>query len=748
MNKTIFTIATVASLATQGDAWAQTGSRQDTTQFEVDTLATSSEFPKIALPSASISSVRASPLSPFAKTELSKEQLQKNNLGQDLPVLLQYLPSAVMSSDAGNGIGYTGIRIRGTDPTRINVTFNGMPVNDPESQGVFFVNTPDIVSSTSSIQVQRGAGASTNGAGAFGGTISIHNLEQMDTAGFSFSGSVGSFNTSKHTLVAGTGLLKNGFQLDVRLSKIHSDGFVARSGSDLQSMQMVLGYHPSDRTSIHFLFMPGKERTGQAWNGVPQDTLSTNRRYNVLGLKADGTYYDQQTDNYYQNYFQGIIEHKWNEHWNAHVGLFATRGKGYYEEYKLDQAYERYGLNPTISPKGDTQLNTDLIRRLYLDNYYYGGVFSFNYINKGLLATLGGGWNQFQNLHYGNVMWAMKGGFADQYKWYQLDAQKTDMNTFLKVQQQWGKWIAYADIQHRYVNYFMNGFEENKNLKPAVVYHFYNPKGGVTYQLQSEYGKKQTLYASVAVANREPNRTAFETDAQNLPKHERLIDMEVGYEVSRKKWSGSVNGYWMQYKNQLILTGQINNVGAYVQTNVDASYRAGIELQGAYKPFNWLSVNGNMTLSSNKIQNFTYFLDNYDSTGQRATFYKQTDIAFSPNVIASLGFTLVPYTSFKGNRMTIDLMGKYIDRQYLDNTASEQKQIKATQYCNALVSYTIRSTQLRQIVASLSVQNIFNTAYELNGYTYSYIADNKLSTYNYLYPQAGTNVLGSITFKW
>ncbi len=694
-----------------------------------------------------VRSIRASQNSPFAKTDIKKAEIARQNLGQDLPMLLQFTPSAVTTSDAGAGVGYTGIHIRGTDPTRINVTFNGMPVNDPEEQATYFVDIPDIASSTNSIQIQRGVGTSTNGAGAFGGTISISNLQQMDTAGVIYSSSYGSFNTFKNTLVAGTGLLKGGFQFDVRLSKISSDGYIQRSATDLKSMQFTAGWTPNERTSFHFLFMPGTEKTGQAWDGVPQDSLKTNRTYNELGQRANGSYYNNQTDNYMQNYYQLFADHKFSSCFTAHAGLFLTRGKGYYEEYKTGQAYSDYSLPNVISASGtDTTTTTDLIRRLWLDNYYYGGVFSLQYVKNKTLLTLGGGWSQFENLSYGNIIYALSGGVPDNYKWYQVDAQKNDLNIYLKAQQSFNKLTLFGDMQYRNVAYFMNGFRNNPNLRYAVNYDFLNPKVGLSYQI-SNGTMHQRAYASFAVGNREPGRSAFEADSAHLPKAERLYDWEAGYEVASKKFTAGINLYYMDYVNQLILTGQINDVGAYTPTNVSRSYRTGVELMAGYDAAKWLRLYGNLTLSMNKINKFTEYVDNYDSSAQRAVDHSNSDIAFSPNIIGAMTAAFTPFT-FKNSNLGIDVTGKYVGKQYLDNSSRNDRSISDYNYFNVLVRYSFKTKMFKEVVASMSFNNIFGNLYQNNGYTYSYISGGATATSNYYYPQAGFNMLGGITVRW
>lgn len=698
-----------------------------------------------------VRSLRAKDDAPFAKTEISKKDIAKGNNGQDVPYLLQYTPSAVVTSDAGAGVGYTGIRVRGTDGTRINVTLNGIPVNDAESQGTFFVNFTDIASTTGSIQLQRGVGTSTNGSGAFGATMSISNMQQYEKAGAELINSVGSFNTLRHTLHAGTGLINDQFQFDVRLSKITSDGYIDRSSSDMKSLQFIAGWTPNKKTSVHFMVMTGKEKTQQAWNGVSQDSLATNRTFNELGVRADGTYYDDQTDNYQQDYYQLFADHQFSNVLTGHIGLFLTRGRGYYNEYRLGQSFSTYGLNDFITPSNDTFSTTDLIRQLWLDNYYYGGVFSLMYEKKNTQVTFGGGFNRYEGEHYGYVKWAQYNVPAD-YRWYLNDAQKNDANVYLKAQHTINKnLILFGDLQYRNVQYDINGFRDNPTLTPSVNYSFFNPKAGVTYLLRNNIFQKQKVYASIAVANKEPNRNDFEANTTELPKHEQLYDVEAGYEVSKQKWNVSANYYYMSYKDQLVLTGQINDVGAYTRTNVPESYRTGVELQGAVIPTRWLTIHANATISQNKIKNFTEYYDNYDDPNGNQVMieHNNTDIAFSPNIIGAGGVTLRPFRKMSmGQKFEIDLLGKYVGKQYLDNTSSDARSIDAYALGDVRIRYSIKAKPFKELGLNLMLNNIFDKKYESNGYTYSYRYGGENTTVNYYYPQAGFNWLLGLTMKW
>ncbi len=694
-----------------------------------------------------IRSLRAGSEAPFAKIELSKQDLEKLNLGQDLPYLLQYTPSAVVTSDAGAGVGYTGLRIRGTDGTRINVTLNGIPVNDAESQGAFFVDFPDVASSAGSVQVQRGVGTSTNGAGAFGATISISTLDQMKRAGGSGSFSLGSFNTRKYTFKAGTGLLKNGLQFDVRLSGIGSDGYIDRSASRLRSLQLIAGWKISEQSSLRFLLMTGAEKTGQAWNGVPEDSLQTHRTYNELGKKTDGSFYDDQTDNYQQNYYQLFFDKRFGTRWTANVALFLTAGKGYYQEYKTGEAYSDYGLAPFVAG-ADTVRQTDLIRQLWLDNNHYGAVFSLLYEKPGTKISFGGGMARYEGNHFGYITWAQL-NVPDNYRWYRLDAEKTDANLYLKAQHTVGKLILFGDLQARIVQYQINGFRKNPDLKPEANYTFFNPKVGITWMLRNTNAERQKAYLSFAVANKEPNRDDFEASPSSLPRPERLYDVEAGYEWNRRKWSVAANLYYMSYKDQLVLTGKINDVGAYTRTNVPASYRTGVELTAAARPASWLSLQGNATYAQNKIKDAVEYIDNWDDGTQQVVNHGNTDIAFSPALIAAGSFIIAPYQNEQhAQRLELEWHSKYVSRQYLDNTSNVARSIDPYSVSDLRLRYHFSLRPFNEVTATFAVLNVLDKKYESNGYTYSYINGGMLSALNYYYPQAGRNWMVGLTMNW
>jgi len=720
-----------------------------------------------------VRAIRAGQDAPFAKTDISGAELQKANLGQDLPFLLQYLPSVVVSSDAGAGVGYTGIRIRGSDGTRINTTLNGIAINDAESSGSYFVDLPDLASSTSSIQVQRGVGSSTNGPGAFGGTISLANLDFSEQSAGSAALTYGSFNTQKYTLQAGTGMLPGQIALNVRLSRITSDGFVDRASSRLSALQLQGMWKPSKKTSIKAMLLMGDEQTYQAWNGVPEEKLrgsdsglaahfannmgvlyfnssdsqnlfsSDRRRYNYFT-------YNNQTDNYRQNYYQLFGDHDFSPAVSGHIGMFLTRGIGYYEEYKPQQDLSGYGLPPFVTPGGDSLTSTDLIRRLWLDNYNYGVVYSLLW-NAGTRSriTVGGGWSQYIGNHYGNIIWAQF-GVPDNHRWYKLDAQKNDFNIYGKAEQKWGQHVfTYGDVQIRSIGYFMNGFRKNPGLKPSVSYTFFNPKAGLTWLIRSTSAQRQKVFTSVAVASKEPNRDDFEAGINSLPKPERLIDIETGYELSSAKFSLMANVFYMGYEDQLVLTGKVNDVGAYTRTNVARSFRSGLELQGTCKPLDWLNLNANMVWSRNEIENYIEYVDNYDDGTQAAISHGNPDIAFSPGIIAGGGIGIQPFNhSAKGRAFYVDVLGKYVGSQFLDNTADKRRSIDAYGLCDLRFRYNIVVRPFREFGINFMLNNVFDKKYENNGYTYSYIYGGAMATQNFYYPQAGFNCLLGLTMKW
>ena len=672
--------------------------------------------------------IRASATAPFAKTNLGKTQIQAQNLGQDLPFVLNQTPSVVVNSDAGNGIGYTGIRIRGTDATRINVTVNGIPFNDPESGGAFFVNMPDIISSATSIQVQRGVGTSSNGAGAFGGTINLSTHENSLQPYFELNNSYGSFNSLKNTIKLGSGLLGNHFTTDVRLSQIKSDGFIDRAKSNLQSYYLSTAYL-SDNSTIRLTMFSGKEKTYQAWYGVSEADLKDNRTVNYAGAEKPGEPYDNETDNYRQDHYQLFYTQKLSSKLLFNTGLFYIKGKGFYEQYKAGEAYSDYGFsNPVYG--GIEVTHTDLVRQLWLDNHFYGDVFSLQYTNNGTELTLGGAVSKYLGNHFGKVIWAQNGTSEINKIWYDHDAVKNDLNVYTKWQQAVYKNLQFfVDLQLRKVTYNIRGFRDNPAIMIDQQYNFFNPKAGFTYHTNN-----WTAFASYSIGNKEPNRDDFEASVSEQPKPERLHDVELGIERKDKSFTVGATLYYMKYDDQLVLTGKINDVGAYTRSNIDNSYRLGLELQGRVTINQWLKASANVTLSRNRIKDFSEFVDDYDNGGQKINTYPESDISFSPSVLGGATVTVIPV-----KKLAIDLVSKYVGTQYLDNTGNEFRKLNAFYTQDIRAAYSFSKGSIKNTDIIFQVNNVFGKKYEPNGYTFSYYYNNQLTTENYYFPMAGIN---------
>ena len=707
-----------------------------------------------------VNSLRATDKSAVAYSDVKKTDIEKRNLGQDIPYLLALTPSFITTSDAGTGIGYTGFRIRGTDANRTNITVNGVPLNDAESHGTFFVNMPDFASSLSSVQVQRGVGTSTNGAAAFGASINMQTEGLNAKAYGEISSAIGSFRTNKNTLKAGTGLMSNGFAFDARLSNVTSDGYIDRAAVNLQSYFFSAGYY-AEKTTLKFLTFGGKEKTYQAWNGVDSEIMKTNRTYNELGEYTDNNgntqYYNNQTDNYNQTHYQLHWLQELTPRLRMNVTAHLTRGIGYYEEYKQDRKYKEYGLTPdTIA--GVVQKKTDLVRQKWLDNYFYGITYALNYETETLNASVGGALNRYDGDHYGKVIWVRNGNNVDMNAlWYRSTSVKDDANIYAKANAEvLNGLFASVDLQYRYISYSMNGtddkYDEDNNtmrnittVKP-YTFHFFNPKLGLTYRIN----KQHDVYASYSVSNREPNRNNYTersaTEAQ--PTFETLYDMEAGYRYQSPDFSAGVNLYLMNYKNQLILTGKISEIGELLTTNIDKSYRTGIELSAGAKLLEWLKWDGNISFSQNKILNFTEEgVDMYDAdwnwTGAQDNNLGTTDIAYSPNIVANSVFTATI------NRLEIGLYSHYVGKLYFDNTSSNDRAIAAYFVNNLSAKYSLTLGKIKSIDLQLLINNLFNARYSNNAYTwYSYYLDGVRTNETRYFPQAGTNLLASITLKF
>nr|WP_255900189.1 TonB-dependent receptor [Pedobacter mongoliensis] len=712
-----------------------------------------------------VRSTRATSNSATTYRNVDRNELEKNNLGQDLPYLLNQTPSVVVTSDAGAGIGYSGIRIRGSDPTRINVTLNGIPYNDSESQGTFWVNMPDFASSVDNIQIQRGVGTSTNGAGAFGGSLNIQTTTLRDSAYAELNNSAGSFGTVKNTVMVGTGLIKGKFTFDGRLSRILSDGYIDRGSSKLRSYFLSGGYY-GKKDLIRANVFSGSEKTFQVWNGVPEAKLRgdkdalLNHYYNNLGSayhtiadsinlfdsgprKYSQFLYDDQTDNYTQDHYQLLYTHTFSNKLNVNTALHYTYGRGYFEEFKNSQAFESYGLADLIIG-GTTISETDLIRRRWLDNDFYGVTYSLNYNpSSDLSLSLGGAYNEYDGQHFGEVIWSSYSPNSNiREKYYDGNGFKTDFNVYGRVNYQLNKFNLYADLQTRSVRYTITGTDKyRRELNQKDKLHFFNPKAGLTYQID----QLSNVYASIAVANKEPNRDDYIYSATRL-KSENLKNIELGYRRNSGNYSAGLNAYGMFYNDQLVLTGKINDVGEPIRQNVDKSYRLGLEFDGQWRIIPALQWNFSAALSRNKNENFVEAIPVYNEDGtvtEQRNVFENKDIAFSPSFIGSSELAYKPFRNAE-----IAILSKYVDKQYLDNTQNESRRLDAFFVNDIRLRYNTAYKGLKDVGLALLINNFLNERYESNGYAFSYIYAGTLVAENYYYPQAGTNFLLSLSVKF
>ena len=718
MNKLLGTLVSILFfVALNAQKSTQVVAKKDSTNKFTDSIR--------SLPPLEIKAIRLSEQAPFANTNISKAQIALNNVGQDLPFLLENTPSVVVHADAGIGVGYTGIRIRGTDATRINFTLNGIPYNDAESMGTFFVNIPDFGSSVNSIQIQRGVGTSTNGAGAFGASVNLMTNEYNPNAYLSLQNTAGSFNSFKNNLVFGSGLINNKFTLDGRVSSIRSDGFIDRANSDLKSFFLSSTYW-GEKSSLRLNVFSGKERTYQAWYGVPQELLATNRTFNPAGTEKADAPYENQTDNYTQTHYQLFYNEQINANWKWNTAFFLTTGKGYYEEYKAGVDFADYN----IDIKGKINVPADLVRRRWLDNNFYGQITAVSYVDSLNDLTIGGGWSVYDGLHFGTLPYLSLTFAPANFRYYDNDAIKKERNSYVKWERKLSKQFkSFLDLQYRYVSHQMNGFTKNTDLEIERKFNFFNPKMGLTYQTKNIF-----YYTSVAVANKEPNRDDFEASATEQPRREQMIDWETGFELKKPKYAINANVYYMNYKDQLVLTGKINDVGAYTRTNVPKSYRAGIELQVKYALNKKYSSSYSITFSQNKIEEFTEYIDDYDQFTQVAIQHKNTNIALSPSLITNRTFNWKP-----NDKLSFFWTTKYASKQFLDNTQNKDRQLDAFFINDLNAHWTILNKTKFTMLLQLYANNVLDVKYAPNGYTFSYIYDRTLTTSNNFYPMAGRN---------
>ena len=703
-------------------------------------------------------STRATGTTPIAYTNIDEKRIRMYNAGVDLPYIVSMTPGAITTSDAGTGIGYTTLRVRGTDGTRINVTANGIPVNDAESHTVFWVNLPDIASSVKDIQIQRGVGTSTNGAGSFGASMNLRTGSMSLQPYTGLSASAGSFGTHKETLKMGSGLIGEHWTFDARLSSIASDGYIERASSSLKSYYLQAAYY-ADNTAVRLITFAGDEETYHAWNYASKEEMRLyGRRYNSCGYmytddNGKAHYYDDQTDNYRQRNYQLLIDHHLGNRVSMNIGLHYTKGDGYYQEYKTGRKLVEYALEP-FTHNGGTVKKSDLVRRKAMDNHFGGAVFSLNYKDSRLNATVGGALNRYTGDHFGNVLWVKNyiGNLDAAHEYYRNRGTKDDGNIYLKADYSIASSLnAYLDLQYRHIDYTIEGCNDKWNGATGALqqldtderFGFFNPKAGLSWQID----KHNRLFGSVSIAHKEPTRNNY-TDGKlhSLPRAEKLTDYELGYIFGSKRIHAGVNLYYMHYKDQLALTGELNEIGEPLADNIPDSYRAGIELTAsAALPFgfNW---EANATLSRNRIKDFTEVLYDDDTYEKWEIAHGETRIAFSPEIIAN------NILSYSNKGVSLSVHTQYVGKQYMSNAQQSDHLLDAYLVSNLYASYTFKLHGTKSITIGANIYNLFNEEYENNGYAGSgyYTANGEKIRYNYAgyAAQAGTNFLGHVTINF
>ncbi len=706
-----------------------------------------------------VQGTRANDRMPVSFTEVSKQEIRDAYVGEDIPFLLTMIPGLVENSESGFGIGNTGFRIRGTDASRINITVNGIPLNDAESHSVFWVNMPDFVESVDNIQVQRGVGTSSNGAAAFGASVNFQTNQSSKEAYTRISSTVGSFNTFRNNLALGTGLINNRFSIEARFSKLNAGSYINHGFADHQSMYLSANYH-GKRSLLKASIIHGDQRTGITWWGVPKDSLESNRQFNPAGVYYDAEgneqYHSNATDNYKQTHYQLHYSHELSSFLILNTALHLTPGAGYYEQFRDNEQLAGYGVEEFLF--GNPALESDIIRQKWMENYFYGAIANLNFRRNALEINIGSSWNQYDGDHFGKLIWLENNpGIPANYQWYFNNGLKTEFSSFAKASYVFNNGITlFADMQYRGIDYQMTGIDDDlKNLAQNHSYHFYNPKAGFSYQLSAS----QLLYASFGVANREPTRADFKEasgDLSSIPQSERLNDYEIGYQINQLKYSIGVNAYFMDYNNQLVLTGEKSLVGYDIMTNVPRSYRAGIELIGGFKlPAN-LAWEGNLNLSRNRIINFTEFAYYYDENWMEyflARDLGSTHISYSPEIILNSKLTYSPI-----DNLNLSFLTKYVGDQYFDNSSSPERMLPDYWVSHLFINYSLENIIFRQVDFRIQVKNIFNASYISNAYGGVWYENASLiggeardfteQTWAYYFPQAGIHFLGGITIHF
>lgn len=750
----------------------------------------------VMLEGVGINWTKASGEEMFSATSVNKDEINSNIGNGSINNLFELVPSMITTSDAGTGIGYTYMRIRGIDQTRINVTINGIALNDAESQGSWFVNLPDFGAKVQQLDVQRGVGTSNNGSAAFGATMDFATLDNSHQRYFEISSTAGSFNTFRNSATFGTGLIGDVFAATISYSNVLSDGYIDFSSAKLHSLFFSSDFYLKNKKKnknygkLKLNILYGNEKTGLAWNGVPSDMLPINRRYNSCGEYLDPTgqvrHYFNETDNYQQVHTQLFYDYNKRindrNHIKVNVAGHFTRGLGYYEEYKAEKGYTDYALEPLVyshkhimaydsiigihdaTPEeiasGDTThlnyndtINTgDFITQKWLDNYFYGVTFSFKQSftqvgNKGLDNRLswsvGGSANRYDGKHYGIVKWAQFGGVPDNYHWYDGTGKKNQFNIYGTLDYSQGRWYTYIDLQYRMIDYHIGGIDDDlTDVTQNYLWHFFNPKAGVSVDL--DQNRHHSLYLSLARSQREPTRSdLIDGPADKKPVPETLYDVELGYRMQYNKYAFNANAYFMYYDKQLVLTGEINDVGAAIMTNVDKSYRLGIELVSAYKPIKYFTWNIKGTFSLNKILDYTEYVDDWDNGGQIVKHLGTTDISFSPNIVASNEFIVTPVDNFN-----ISLTTQFVSRQFIDNSSNKQYSIKPYCVTNLNLSYCFHTKPVKDIELFFRINNLFNAKYESNAWIYRYYYEGAECFMDGYFPQATINFMGGVRIKF
>ncbi len=713
-----------------------------------------------------VKATRAGNQDPFAYSNIEKKQIEQKQSSRDIPYLLNQTTSLVYSSDAGTGVGYTSLRLRGSDITRINVSINGVPLNDAESQGVWWVNMPDFAKSVSSVQIQRGVGTSTNGAGAFGGSINFQTNELNRKPFAEINSEYGTFQTFRNNITFSTGLMNNHFVFDGRLSKISTKGFVDRASADLESYYATAAYY-ADKTMIRAIHFGGHETTYQAWNGVPKVRLQSDTdgmmRYmehylytpeqTAQMLESDArTYnfytYDNEIDNYWQKHTHFILSHQFTPRLNLNAVAHYTHGKGYYEQYRSQDQFSNYGL-PDLASASGFITHSDMIRQKWLDNHFYGITFNTEYQGSEISYIFGGAWNQYLGNHFGEIIWAEYAtNVPKDYEWYRNRGIKTDFNLFFKTNYQFNKHLnMYADIQFRAIGYKIYGLHDDlRTLATDTIYRFLNPKAGFFYRLNKHF----SFYSSFALAHREPSRNEFrDAEGHDIPLPESLFDYEMGAKFQSAKMSLELNAYYMYYRNQLIQTGELNNVGNAIMTNIPESFRKGIELSVGFELPAGFTLNANTTISSNKALKFTAYTDNWDYWNnpeteeyQKTAFFEKSTLIFSPSLISSGSLS---YSAPKWLNIVWD--AKYVSRQFIDNTNSFERSIEPYFVNDLHIIFRFPPSILRHINLKLGIFNVFNVEYETNAWVYRYFYKGQFYDMDGYFPQAGRHYSLSLSIR-